>query len=368
MIYRLWNFAKRHKKKLLGSAFFFGGAYVGWRVLKPRVMDYMIQRLLKQVEGGDMLKELMAGLEDPEELKAKQRAKFNHNQQVADSYAKKSLSALVHERLKNCFAVDERSQALAQAKTKEAKLKCIEDLQVECFSRSMSALYSMHLLLLLHRVEFNIVGREMQSSSGSDGKIEDCEDSEVYTAFFENVASYVQGDGLPQICDAMREAVKARWSAESMAPQTKVSNGSLRSFLLSVCTAADVSLLEGGKAPTTLLPERLDVSAAPKVKKLMDETRDYIESPQFLSVFRSVVADALTHFVNSLGEDLSEPARGAPLPREGSVAIAKLGGECVQRSQVMFAPGDTAGYVRRFGDGDLVAKLCEALYFEEGQM
>lgn len=367
----LWNFLKRHKKKFIGTTILVGGGYVAWTALKPRIQDYFLQKLLKQMNQGDLLKDLLGELEDPEQAKTKKRAKFEHNQQVSDNHTQKGLEAL-NERLMGCFAVDGCSQALAKAGTKEEKIRCIEALQVECLARSMSALYSLNLLLLLHRVEFNIVGREMmgaESKTASGGADSASTDTDALTAFVVS-NSYVQGDGLQRICDAVREAVKARWASDSMQYTTKVSAESLRSLLLDVCRAADAALLEGGKGPTTLLPESLDASASPKVKQLLDEARDYLESPQFLEVFRTIVGGSLTHFVDSLGValEVTEPPRAAPLPSGASVPIAKLGGDCVTRSQAMLASkADGAGFVRRFAEEPLVKQLCEALYFDESK-
>jgi len=345
---------------------------VAWQVLKPKLQDYFLQKLLKQMDGGDLLKDLLREAEDPEQQQARKREKFEHNQEVSDSHTQKSLDAL-GERLTGCFAVDECSQALAKAQSKEEKLQCFEALQVECLARSLSALYSLHLLLLLHRVQFNIVGREMLGADGKgtgNAKCFDEEDTEALTAFCEaSKHSYVQGDGLPAICNAVREAVKAQWAADSMRPMTKVSAERLRSFLLAVCRAADVSLLLEGKSAATLLPEALDASAAPKVKQLLDEARDYVESPQFLDVFRSVVDGALTCFVDSLGvtQEVTEPPRAPPLPNGESVPIAKLNGDCVTRSQAMLAKDDGSGFVRRFSEEPRVATLCEVLYFDEAK-
>jgi len=359
VVARLWNFVKRHKKKFIGTAVLCGGGYVAWKVLKSKFEDYMLKSLMKQMEGGDLLKELMGEKEeDPQKEEERKRAKFEHNQQVSDSHTQKCL-AVLQERLQSCFAMDESSRALTLAQNKEEKLRCMTTLQVECLARAVSAMYALHLLLILHRVEFNIVGREMMGTDGKDDTLE-------LTAFVESV-SYVQGDGLPRICDAVREAVKACWADDIKAPLTKVNAERLRSFLLNVCHAADTALLEGSNGPTTLLPESLDDPATPKVKQLLDETRDYVESPQFLDVFRSVLAGALTHFVDSLGEvsEQTEPPKPPPLPSNTAVPIARLGGDCVTRSQAMLASDDGAGYVTRFAEDPLVTKLCEALYFEE---
>lgn len=357
VVARLWNFVKRHKKKFIGTAVLCGGGYVAWKVLKSKFEDYMLKSLMKQMEGGDLLKELM-GEVDPQKEEERKRAKFEHNQQVSDSHTQKCLATL-QERLQSCFAMDESSRALTLAQNKEEKLRCMTTLQVECLARAVSAMYALHLLLILHRVEFNIVGREMMGKDGKDDTVE-------LTAFVDSV-SYVQGDGLPRICDAVREAVKACWADDIKAPLTKVNSERLRSFLLNVCHAADTALLDGNNGPTTLLPESLDDPATPKVKQLLDETRDYVESPQFLEVFRSVLDGALTQFVASLSEvsEQTDPPKPPPLPSNTSVPIARLGGDCVTRSQAMLASDDGAGYVTRFAEDPLVTKLCEALYFEE---
>merc|ERR1719329_1588758 len=176
MIYRLWDFCKRHKKKLLGTAVVVGGGYVAYQAIKPRLQEYFLKRLLQQMEQGDLLKEILGGVEDPEQQKANKRAKFEHNQQVADRETRKGLLAL-NERLIAYLKVDAKRVELQAATDKAAKVKALTELQLECLARTMSGLYTMHLLLLLHRVEFNIVGREMSASSSKSG-----EDHSLYTA------------------------------------------------------------------------------------------------------------------------------------------------------------------------------------------
>lgn len=364
MIKPIWRFIQRHKKKIIGGGIVVGGGYVAYRVLKPKLQDYLAKRLMKEMGlPEDMLKDLLGETLDVEEPEQK-RKRFDHNQEVADRETKKGLEAL-NERLISAFRVDICTRSVQEAKTKDEKIAAIQDLQIECLARSMTALYTLHLLLLLHRVEYNIVGREIQVSDGRLSDVTDGQETrQEYIEFVDIVEAHVTSAGLQQICEAMREAVKACWNADSIAPTTKVSEETLCSFLRNACRAADVTLLEAGKAPTMLFPESLDTSGE-KVKKLLDEARDYVESPQFLSVFRSSVDSALTHFVALLAEAAEDNSRAAPLPRGTSTPIAKLGGDCVTRSQAMLSSDDSGGFVKRFGEDALVLKICEAMYFED---
>lgn len=366
MIQRLWSFVKRHKKKFIGTAFIFGGGYVTWRFAVPRIQEYFLKRLMKSLGDKDpeeLLKDLMEAFENPEREEAKKREKFSHNQQVSDGHTEKALACL-EGRLNACFEVELCSENVKNAESRDDKMRCLSELQIECFARSVAALYSLHLLLLQHRVVFNIVGREtVRGAAAPDART----DTEALESFIKS-ATHMQGDGVPRTCHAVREAVKSQWAATELKPTTKVSAEELRSFFLAACRDADASFLAGGGGSAALLPESLDpTDSASTVKKLLDEARDYLDSPQFLEVFRAVVAAALERFVASLGEApqaTGEPAPAPALPSDASVHLAKLGPACVTRSQAMFAPGDGGGFVKGFGQEPLVNTLCEALYFD----
>merc|ERR1719440_654770 len=112
MIQRLWSFIKRHRRKVLGSAFFIGGSCIAWRYLKPRLTDYLLQRLVKQMNEGNVSENALK-FEDPKEVETNKRARFVHSQQVSHGHTKKTMDTL-EKKLKTCFEVERRTEELQE--------------------------------------------------------------------------------------------------------------------------------------------------------------------------------------------------------------------------------------------------------------
>jgi len=257
------------------------------------------------------------------------------------------------------------SEALSKAVSRDEKLQRLEALQLICISSSVSALYMLHLLLLFHRVELNIVSREIVVADRSTKSQKIAPTAEVLQNFVESDA-HLLGDGMPGICSAVRDAVKNRWAADRHQPMTKISSEELKSFLGRICSDVSRLVLEDQNGPSTILPRSLDQSLTPRkgpaVQKLLDETRSHLAGPDFVRTFRSVLDSALQHFVDLLGEDCDENSV-PPLPFGTSAPIAKLGGDFVRLSKLMLE--DRAGFIENFAEDKMVAELCERLYFQQ---
>lgn len=355
MIRRLWNFVNRHRKKLIFSTLFVvGGVYVSRQVLLPRLQQYLIQRLLQD--------ELMGG-DKSRNSEATKKAQFERRQQVADQWAHKKLIELKDGHNAN-FSIVECKDNITQAKDASEKARQLKLLQVECLARTISAIYVLHLTLLLDRVGFNIISREIRAAQRSTGDGDDDHNSEeddaahaAHTAFLE-VAEHLQKEGLGRIATGVRKAVNACVDAEGLAPQTKVTRVSFEKFFLEVCAKVDIELLGENKSVETLLPETLDAKVQqaghPKqVKILLDEARDWVESPQFLNVFKQTITDAVSHTV----------ADAQPLVDGGSCPLAKLFGQLMLIS--IFGSEGCNAFVSRFASNAVVSEFCEAIYFGE---
>lgn len=351
MLGRLWNFAKRHRKKFIFSAIFAGGAYIAWQKFLPTIQERMLQRLLKELADSAS----SAGKKEaPVDTAEKRRKRFEHKQEISDAHALKKLPAL-RQRQNTSFLDEACSAALKDAKDKGAKLEAFKALQVECLAKVASALYSLHLVLLTHRVGFNIVGREVEAGSG-----EDAEGAHVeFLAALEHPTSA----GFDSVAQALRAAtLKCGASRQPpLAPQTKMTAETLQEFLSEVCREADEALLT--KAVAVMLPEGLEANASEatrkEVKRLLDEARDYLESPQFRQVFQAAVADALGPLAKGIVAELSG---------EGPWSLAVLFGHMTKNAGVLMDATDEASDLsafqcaRRFAEKPEVVQLSEGLY------
>lgn len=365
VVQRLWNFVKRHKKKFIFSGVAAGGAYIAYRVLLPRLQQRLLERLLKELSSSE---EDPAGLTGGDGRKTRdKRAHFQHQQQVSDRYARKGLKDFLVRHI-GCFNIDACQAKVSSATDKEGKLAALCELQAECLSMLVSSFYSLHLLLLFHRVEFNIVGREMLAAEGQSAAA-----SQPMPAHLEeliNSTEYFLEHGPEKVARAIRKAVEVSFKSSQLSPQTKVTSESLTIFIREVCQEADQELLAESKGAITLLPpEGEPASLGSEAKNLLDETRDYLESPQLLEVFRNVTSANAGRIAELL---ISTDAMAAALQDGGSIALARLFGSFVTLSKSMLgqevpevdgAKSAAEDCIEQFGDNAIVAEFCEGLCF-----
>lgn len=362
MLQKAWSFAKRHKKKLIFATVFGGGAYCAWKFWLPRLQQKLLERLLQ--DSGD-LKELLELARGADGEQNEKKARFAHKQGVSDSYVRKAL-AVLQERHRGCFAVEECSDEAKKATTREAKIQCLMELVIECIARLVSALYALHALLLLHRVEFNIVGREI-AAIPANGEVAFAEAEGGHAAFLDTIRYFMQ-KGIEQLADAIRGAVQKCFEKAEFAPSTQVTGEVLHQLFANICAEVDAVLFTAGaQCVTFLLPESLDQAMdeahGVKVKNYLDEARDYLESPQFAGVFRAVVSSATWRLAAAFGDGALDP-EAAPLAGGRSCPLAKLNGLAIELSKSLLSE-DNNDFITSFAEEPSVSQFCEAVYFNE---
>merc|ERR1712039_724293 len=259
---------------------------------------------------------------------------------------------------------EELSENLRKAEGKEAKMACFKALQEECLSKAASSLYVLHALLILHRVEFNIVGREINAAQGAKCSVE--QDTEAHTAFLDSTR-YLKEDGLQRIADAVRRAVDVCSQRAKMHPSTPVTADMMQQLLIDIFSEANNELLTKERSVETLLPACIDQEVGDThkelVKRLLDESRDYLESPQLLEVFATTTTAAAKHVGSMLSTGSDE--KPAPLAEGKSCAAGKLNGFFIELSNSSLKDEDGENdFVPLFANEDKVRKFCEGIYFQ----
>jgi len=357
----LWNFAKRHRKKLLFTAACAGGAYYVVKIWLPRAQQQLVQKLLRESL------EYAKSEEEEKRREEEKKASFIHKQEVSDAYVRKALAAL-QARHKELFAVEECFEKVKSAQTKEARLECFLRLQTECLSRLVSALYTLHALLMLHRVEFNIVGRELANAPGGkaaeDANVE--EGTDAHAAFLETTR-FLKEKGLQQIAESARGAVRACLESAGLSPTATVTAELLEKLFSDICGQVNDELLAGARIVALFLPESVDQEVPEehrsRVKLLTDEARDYLESPHFAAVFKTVSVQAVKRLAGAFGDGAPDP--GAALLSGGQTCpLAKLNGQFIELSKTLLDEG--SDYVERFAEEPVVDDFCRGLFFQDG--
>lgn len=366
---RIWGFMARHKKKFIFTGVLVGGGYAAYKWYLPKLQNQMLQKLLKMAGDDDTLKELLSlaggGGGD------KKKAKFTHNQEVSDKWVKAYIvdgatadtRSLLSDKHNANFKINEISREAQQADSQEKKMLALQNLTNEIFARGLSAVFVLCAMVMVHRVELNILGRQMDEA-------EDAGTNPAFTAFIET-GRYVGDGGLLRIADASRKGIQKMAAAKELTPKTKVASGELEKHLAVACAEVYAEVFAGPACVQTLLPDSID-STLPKesqgeVKPFLDEARDALESPHFLEALQAVVAAVVGQVVG----DLSSNGKGGagPLAGDGTaVPLGKLLGRMTELSSAVLgaeAGGENA-YVPTAVGAPTLSEFCESLYFQEG--
>mmetsp|Transcript_92167 Transcript_92167/g.112869 ORF Transcript_92167/g.112869 Transcript_92167/m.112869 type:complete len:358 (+) Transcript_92167:76-1149(+) len=350
VVQRIWNFISRHRKKLIFTGLLAGGAYYFLKVKLEKVQQDFFDSLMKELAAG-------AASSNGQAEEQQRRASFQKHQEVSDGYARKGLRSFL-ARHQSRFKIDQCHAKVKAASNSEMKVAAFKELQVECLTLLASAAYSLNVILMLHRVMFNIAGRE--AAAGQSGESPEA-NGEPPAAMQELISStdFFLENGPAMVADAARKAVQ---ETPSLQPETAVSTNSLSSFFKDIFQKVEKDILADSKGSALLPPDSAGLAQA---KPFLDEARDYLESPQLLHAFRSVssaVADRLPH-------ELAKTGGKASALKEGTVPLATLFGGCITLGKNLFQadPDGTEcaeAFIQSFADQTVVSKFCEEIYFQ----
>jgi hypothetical protein len=334
--------------------------------------------MTKLVQEGDeqaILKELMdltkgAG---PSEEEVKE-SKFKHKQEVADRKFFKLLKRGIcqtkhHANYKIDVAQEQLQRAAKENASADAKLAALNEMQYEVLARALGSILTLNTLLLVSRVEVNILGRYMDEKKAGNKSSEEL--SESYTAFL-STWEYCALSGYGKLCEAVRQAVRAVSQRRSAGAKFKVNKKSLEELLQEMFQEVTANHIDGKHRVELLLPDEAlaEVPSGHRaaVDPLFHEAQDMLESPHFLQVLQSLMRAS----IEQLAEQLTELAEGAQAP------LAKLHKSLLHVSNTVLvayetvqegsdAQGEAAKplsnvFLERSSEDAALGSFCKALY------
>nr|AND95587.1 Peroxisome biogenesis factor 3 [Chromera velia] len=344
---RAWGFVKRHKYKFIIGGALVGGAYV---IRKFWIKTTELHKLLaNNISNAELLQQLTLG----RSREWKMNLHFQRNQHVADDTVKKGL-VRVRANLFKLFCIDQVTVKLREQSNRlspEEKAALFDQIKIECVSRTLASVYVLHLLLLLHRLEINIIGRQMFSEE--DGK-----PHEQNYAFLSSTR-YIQEEGLGPLVEVINTAVQRH--LQRLSPQDSTNLEELTGIMREICQEIDTQIVGEGRAVDFVCPEHVAVDdknlseeGKETVKQLLGETRDYLESPQFSAVLRLSIDNAW----KKLGELLKE--KFAP---DIQFPLARSFGRLCQLAENVLASNFSNAFIEDFAATPAVTELSEMVYY-----
>ncbi|KAJ1838068.1 peroxin [Coemansia sp. RSA 2708] len=326
----VWNFARRHQRKLLVGAGVVGGLYYSGKLLAQRLVEMQSASAKERTARENI------------------RRRFDQNQRdcmftimsLLPELSEQVLREVDVERLigelrainQTPPAENADSEPAASAEgERRSKVEIWEDIKVQSFARTLVAVYAEALLAMLVHVQLNMVGRStyLDSVAGryggaAAGRRLAAGDEQSFLM----VSWWFLNRGWRQLLALVAAATEA--SVGPLPLKQRLSHGELAALFGDV----HVRLRERGLAQMLgelLLPlgeartaEYLAANGlaagqvfTPGLERLLDQLRDVVESPDFALVLASSVDRLTAQLLETLREsfpDAAAPPPSRPLP------------------------------------------------------
>ncbi|KAM4521815.1 peroxisomal biogenesis factor 3 [Odontesthes bonariensis] len=309
MFSSVWNFIKRHKRKFIFTGAVVGGVYL---------LGKYAQQKIKEIQEKEATEYI---------AQARRQFHFESNQRTCNMTVLSMLPPL-----KEAIITQLNSENLtALLKTKPAnKLEIWEDLKVVSFTRTIVAVYSTCMLVVLLRVQLNIIGGYLYLDNSVGKSVTmPLAPPDVQQQYLSSI-QHLLGDGLTELMMIVKKAVQN--SLGSVPLKQSLSLLELEQQLswirAEVEAASERSLSwylladdENALADQACGLTENDVMTI----RLLNETRDMLDSPDFITVLNVCLNRGFSRLLDNLAEFFRPPpGDSAPSSAPDSLSAVSL--------------------------------------------
>uniref|UniRef100_A0A3Q2PCV5 Peroxisomal biogenesis factor 3 n=1 Tax=Fundulus heteroclitus TaxID=8078 RepID=A0A3Q2PCV5_FUNHE len=274
MFSSVWNFIKRHKKKIIFTGALVGGVYFLGKYAQKKIRE------IQEKEATEYI------------AQARRQFHFESNQRTCNMTVLSMLPPL-----REAIITQLNSESLTTLlKTKPAnKLEIWEDLKIISFTRTIVAVYSTCMLVVLLRVQLNIIGGYLYlDNSLAKSVTAPLTPPDVQQQYLSSI-QHLLGDGLTALITRVKAAVFSKRPLEQqlswIRAEVEVDSGRpLSSYMLA---DADNALADQACGLT-----ENDVVTI----RLLNETRDMLDSPDFSKVLSTCLNRGFSRLLDNLAE------------------------------------------------------------------
>ncbi|KAF3703184.1 Peroxisomal biogenesis factor 3 Peroxin-3 Peroxisomal assembly protein PEX3 [Channa argus] len=286
-----WNFVKRHRRKFIFAGAVVGGVYLLGKYAQKKIRE------IQEKEATEYI------------AQARRQFHFESNQRTCNMTVLSMLPPL-REAIVNQLNSENLTTLL---KTKPAnKLEIWEDLKILSFTRTIVAVYSTCMLVVLLRVQLNIIGGYLylDNSVGKNGMTAQAP-PDVQQQYLSSIQHLLR-DGLTELMTVVKKAVQNSLGGFSLKQslslleleqqlswiRAEVEAGSERPLSWYMLADDENPLAEQACGLT-----QNDVMTI----KLLNETRDMLDSPDFTTVLNACLNRGFSRLLDNLAEFFRPP-------------------------------------------------------------
>ncbi|XP_003971450.1 peroxisomal biogenesis factor 3 isoform X1 [Takifugu rubripes] len=308
MFSSVWNFVKRHRRKFIFTGAAVGGVYFLGKYAQKKLRE------MQEREAAEYL------------AQARRHIHFESNQRTCNMTVLSMLPAL-----KDAIVSQLNSESLTMLlKTRPAnKLEIWEDLKIISFTRTIVGVYSTCMLVVLLRVQLNIIGGylylDLDTSAGHPGQTPRAP-PDVQHQYLSSI-QHLLGDGLAELMTAVKGAVRRSLGGISLKQNLSlVELEQQLSWVRAVVeSASPLSRYILADDENALAEQACGLTEEDTVTiKMLNETRDMLDSPDFSTVLNACLNRGFSRLLDNLAEFFRPPPGDPALLGADSLSAVSL--------------------------------------------
>ncbi|XP_060584905.1 peroxisomal biogenesis factor 3-like [Ruditapes philippinarum] len=319
MLYRVWNFVRRHKKKIVfGAIFLIGGRYF-YHYIGKKLKDFQNKEAAECLEY------------------ARRQHHFDNNQRTCNMTVLSMLPTL-RERLRALLNTEEITENLKSSPADKVQLW--EDLKILSLTRVITVVYACTMMCLMLRVQLNIIGGYMfvENVKKHQGMSANAAMHVAPTPVQEKYLALIReffDKGVVSLVSKVKEAVYKETSSLTLKEKLSLHNleAIIKHIRERVENGQEVSIKEISTLPLSELLVCWKTSDEDKEPsddlycQLLKETQDILYSHDFHTVFSTALDRGFAKLVDYLAEfyqPLQKTETSVIQLHDVSVPLAKL--------------------------------------------
>ncbi|KAM8832280.1 peroxisomal biogenesis factor 3 [Spinachia spinachia] len=288
MFSSVWNFVKRHKKKFIFTGAVVGGVYFLGRFAQKRLSEFQQNEATEYV------------------AQARRQFHFESNQRTCNMTVLSMLPPL-----KDAIVHQLNSESLtALLKTKPAnKLEIWEDLKIISFTRTIVGVYSTCMLVVLLRVQLNIIGGYLYlDNSVGKNTTTPLAPPDVQQQYLSSI-QHLLGDGLTELMTVVKKAVQSSLGDVPLKQSLSLLELEQQlSWIRAEVEAGSMSRYMLADDENALADQACGLTEDDTVTiRLLNETRDMLDSPDFTTVLNVSLNRGFSRLLDNLAEFFRPP-------------------------------------------------------------
>ncbi|XP_052025526.1 peroxisomal biogenesis factor 3 [Apodemus sylvaticus] len=296
MLRSMWNFLKRHKKKCIFLGTVLGGVYILGKYGQKKIRE------IQEREAAEYI------------AQARRQYHFESNQRTCNMTVLSMLPTLREALMQQLNS--ESLTALLKNRPSN-KLEIWEDLKIISFTRSIVAVYSTCMLVVLLRVQLNIIGGYIYLDNATVGKngTTVLAPPDVQQQYLSSI-QHLLGDGLTELVTVIKQAVQRILGSVSLKHSLSLLDLEQKLKEIRILVEQHRSSWNDKDVPTSslcqyMMPDEETPLAAQAYGlsprdittiKLLNETRDMLESPDFSTVLNTCLNRGFSRLLDNMAE------------------------------------------------------------------